>query len=98
MAGVIGPSGYAPVTAEELRIALGRIDRSSLSPSLAAEYDRIERELAGRDPLFRSGAFGLDLTGGVNIQANIADERDFDFANEFSGSLTPLQRTGAMRR
>lgn len=84
MAGVIGPSGYAPVTAEELRIALERIDRSSLSPSLAAEYDRIERELAGRDPLFRSGAFGLDLTGGVNIQVNIADERDFDFANEFS--------------
>ena len=84
MAGVLGPSGYSPVTAKELMISLGRIDRSELSPDLAAEYDRLADILESSEPLFESGVFGLDITGGVNVQVNIADERDFDFANEFS--------------
>ena len=84
IAGVLGPSGYSPVTAEELTIPLSRIDRSALRAADAAEYDRLMSILTESKPLFESGAFGLDLTGSVNVQANIADERDFDFANEFS--------------
>ena len=84
MAGVIGPSGYSPVTAEELLIPLERIDRSSLSPELENEYERLHAILDEKEPLFHSGYLGLDLTGIVNLQVNIADELDFDFANEHS--------------
>lgn len=84
MAGVLGPSGYSPVTAQELAISLERIDRSTLPPDLADEYDRLLAVLTESKPLFESGVFGFDLTAGLNVQANIADERDFDFANEFS--------------
>ena len=84
MAGVLGPSGYSPVTAQELSISLERIDYSTLSDDLAAEYDRLLAVLTESEPLFSSGVLGLDITAGVNVQANIANEKDFDFANEFS--------------
>lgn len=84
MAGVIGPSGYSPVTAAELKISLERINRASLPPDLAAEYDRLWDILTEKKPLVQYDYFGLDVTAGINLQFNFADETDFDFANEYS--------------
>lgn len=80
-AGVIGPSTFSPVPARALTMALDRIDREALSIEDRNEYDRLYSILTGEEYIFKDGYFTFDLNAGVNIGVNLADYRDFDYAN-----------------
>lgn len=80
-AGVIGPSTFSPVPARALTMALDRIDREALSIEDRNEYDSLYSILTGEEYIFRDGYFTFDLDAGVNIGVNLADYRDFDYAN-----------------
>ena len=80
-AGVIGPSTFSPVPARVLTMALDRIDREALSIEDRNEYDSLYSILTGEEYIFRDGYFMFDLDAGVNIGVNLADYRDFDYAN-----------------
>ena len=80
-AGVIGPSTFSPVPARALTMALDRIDRAALSIEDRNEYDRLYSILTGEEYIFKDGYFTFDLNAGVNIGINLADYRDFDYAN-----------------
>ena len=83
-AGVLGPTPVSPTTGAEIRMALSRLDRTSLSPRQKEELDKLMNELTVSDQLLVNTEYlGLDIDGYASLQAYGFNNTRNTYADEF---------------
>ena len=83
-AGIIGPTPISPTTGAEIKMALERLDRNSLTERQKREYDSLLKELTANDSLSISTKYmEFDLDGQVALEAFGFNNPKNTYADEF---------------